>query len=212
MEVTTLAPPRAERPVRRAGDVLGAALLLALSLPVLAAASLVVLLGSGRPLLFGHTRVGHGGRPFRCWKLRTMVVDAEHRLTEEPDLRRRYVANGFKIPDEDDPRVTPVGRWLRRRHLDELPQLFNVLNGTMSLVGPRPLVAEELVWYGDAVDELLAAKPGIVGAWTSMGHARPDYPDRAHVELSYVRSRTARGDLEILARSVGVVLRGRREG
>lgn len=210
MEVTLA--PRTESVLRRTGDVAGAVLLLGLALPVLAVSALAVLLTSGRPVFFGHERVGRHGRPFRCWKLRTMVVGAEDRLRKDPRLRRRYVQNGFKIPEEEDPRVTPVGRWLRRRHLDELPQLVNVLNGTMSLVGPRPLVREELSRYGRDAQELLSVKPGIVGEWASRGRARPTYPERAELELRYVRKRSPGRDLRILARSVGAVLRGQAEG
>lgn len=209
MEVTL--PTRADGGLRRAADLAGATLLLTATLPLLAGAALAVLMTSGRPIFFGHVRVGRDGLPFRCWKLRTMEVGAEARLREDMELHRLYVENGFKIPADDDPRLTPLGRHLRRRFLDELPQLFNVLNGTMSLVGPRPLVRDELTWYGDAADELLAVRPGIVGEWTSRGPARPDYPERAELELDYVRGRTAGRDLRILARSAWVVLRGHLE-
>lgn len=209
MEVTLRT--RTDGGLRRAADVAGAVVLLAATLPLLAGAAVAVLLTSGRPIFFGHIRVGRDGLPFRCWKLRTMEVGAEDRLREDVDLHRLYVENGFKVPAERDPRLTPVGRHLRRRYLDELPQLFNVLNGTMSLVGPRPLVRDELAWYGEAAGELLAVRPGIVGEWTSRGPARPDYPERARLELDYVRGRTPGRDLQILSRSAWVVLRGHPE-
>lgn len=202
------AAPRRSGAARRTVDIAAASLLLLLTLPLLAAAALAVYIGSGRPVFFGHARLGRGGRPFRCWKLRTMVLDAEERLNGEPSLKRRYVENGFKLPHDEDPRVTGVGRWLRTRYLDELPQLLNVLNGTMSLVGPRPLVAEELECFGDDADELLEVKPGLFGEWTSRGRERPDYPERAHLELAYVRDRRLERDLAILARSVAAVLQG----
>lgn len=200
--------PAAGRVLKRAVDVVGAAVLLVIALPLLAIAALAVLLDSGRPVLFGHVRLGQGGRPFRCWKLRTMEVDAEARLEREPALRRRYVENGFKLPLDGDPRITRVGRWLRRSYLDELPQLFNVLAGTMSLVGPRPIVREELAWFGDGAAELLRVKPGIFGEWTSRGRRRPEYPERAKLELCYARNRTLRRDLRILVRSIPAVLSG----
>lgn len=196
------------RMLRRLGDVLGATLLLILSSPLLAAGAMAVLVGSGRPVFFAHVRVGRDGKPFRCWKLRTMRVGAETALEDEPELRRAYVQNGFKLPTEDDPRVTRVGSWLRRTYLDELPQLFNVLNGSMSLVGPRPIVQDELSHFGSDVIELLRTKPGIFGEWTSRGANRPDYPERARLELDYLRDRSLRRDLVILARSIPVVLRG----
>jgi lipopolysaccharide/colanic/teichoic acid biosynthesis glycosyltransferase len=137
-----------------------------------------------------------------------MRPDAQAMLDHDPDLRDRYIRNGFKLPLQEDPRVTPIGRFLRRWHLDELPQLVNVLNGTMSLVGPRPVVPEELSHYGAGAAELLAARPGIVGAWTSHGRLRPGYPERVRIELEYVRNATPARDLLILARSIPVVLRG----
>lgn len=199
---------RASGPLRRAADIAGAATLLALASPLLALGALAVLVGSGRPILFGHVRVGLRGRSFRCWKLRTMRPGAELQLERDHALAERHAANGFKLPLHEDPRITRVGRWLRRTHLDELPQLVNVLAGSMSLVGPRPVVARELAEYGAAAEELLTIRPGIFGAWTSHGPARPPYPERARLELAYVRTRSARGDLGILARSVVVVLRG----
>lgn len=197
-----------ERLLHRLADLCGALMLLVFALPLLTVGALAVLIGSGRPVLFGHTRLGLGGKPFRCWKLRTMEVGAEARLEREPALKERYVGNGYKLPTDADPRVTPVGRWLRRSYLDEIPQLFNVLGGTMSLVGPRPIVREELDWYGADADELLSGKPGIFGEWASRGRRRPDYPERARLELDYIRYRTLWRDLRILTRSIPVVLRG----
>jgi exopolysaccharide production protein ExoY len=196
------------RVVRRIADIVGATVLLVLCAPVLALAALAIWIESGRPVLFGHTRLGLAGRPFRCWKLRTMVADAEARLERDPWLKKLYIQNGYKLPADIDPRITRVGRWLRRTYLDEVPQLFNVLGGSMSLVGPRPIVRGELAWYGDAADELLSEKPGIFGAWTSRGRNRPHYPERARLELEYVRNRSLLGDVRILARSIPVVLRG----
>lgn len=137
-----------------------------------------------------------------------MEVDAEDRLRDETDLKRDYLAGGFKLPTEQDPRVTRVGRLLRRTYLDELPQLFNVLAGSMSLIGPRPIISEELALYGEHADELLSVNPGIFGAWTSLGRNRPDYPQRVNVELDYVRGRSFRRDLAILLCSIPVVLQG----
>ena len=168
--------------MRRAADVLGATLLLTLLSPILLVAAGAVLVCDGRPVLFGHRRLGRDGRPFRCWKLRTMQLDAEQTLAREPELRDRYRQNGYKLPNGSDPRVTRLGRILRRSYIDEIPQLWNVLTGTMSLVGPRPIVPDELEHYAGGADELLRERPGIVGAWTSHGRARPAYPERADIE------------------------------
>ena len=194
--------------VARAFDIGGALMLLLLTSPLIALGAVIVLTNGGRPIFFGHVRVGRGGRLFRCWKLRTMHSDAEHALDVVPGLRARYVANGYKLPLTSDPRVTRVGRVLRRRYLDELPQLINVLDGTMSLIGPRPIVPDELKNYGCWGEELLRERPGIIGAWTSRGRARPPYPERARLELDYLRNRSIRRDLAILLRALPVIVRG----
>ena len=194
--------------LRRGADLVAAAALLLLAAPVLLLCAALVLIESGRPAFFGHRRLGRDGRPFRCWKLRTMLPGAEELLERDAGLKSRYVQNGFKLRSGEDPRVTRVGRWLRRRHLDELPQLINVLGGSMSLVGPRPVVPAELTEYGPQGADLLRVKPGITGAWTSLGRRRPDYPERARLELDYVRNRGIRADLTILLRSIPAVLQG----
>lgn len=204
----SLAPTTDATRARRIADVLAAGTLLMLSAPIILTAALAVLATSGRPAFYGHRRAGRGGRPFRCWKLRTMTQGADRQLETDPELRRRYVENDYKLPANADPRVNRLGRWLRRTHLDELPQLFNVLNGTMSLVGPRPVVAEELQEFDPDADELLAVRPGIFGAWNSLGRRRPGYPERSRIELEYVRTQTLGTDLRILLRSVPVVLTG----
>jgi len=198
----------ASSPGRRAFDIAAAALLLAVLAPFLLLGSLIVLIASGRPIFYAQERLGLRGTSFRCLKLRTMTIDAEQHLHREPALRDRYLNGGFKLPNGSDPRVTRPGRWLRRTYIDELPQLFNVLAGSMSLVGPRPIVPSELREYGAEADELLLVKPGLIGEWTSRGRRRPEYPERARLELDYVRRRTPARDLVILARSIPVVLRG----
>ncbi len=197
--------------MKRAFDILASGVLLLVALPILLALALLVRLTSPGPVFFGHERVGKGGLPFRCWKLRTMVEDAESWLEENPELGARYRANGFKLRRTDDPRITPVGRALRYTHLDELPQILNVLVGDMSLVGPRPIVQAELAWYGDHVEELLSIRPGIFGPWTAQGKGRAEYPARVEVELEYVRRHSLAGDLAILIRNVPVLLTGQVE-
>ena len=194
--------------LKRALDLGGATILLILAAPLLAVAGLLVLVESGWPVFFGHWRVGQAGNRFRCWKLRTMAPDAQRILERDGRLRDAYLANGYKLPNGHDPRVTRIGFWLRRTYIDELPQLVNVLAGDMSLVGPRPVVEEELREYGPHQGELLSVKPGVVGAWACLGPRRPSYPERARLELQYVRGHCFLGDLAILFRSATVVLRG----
>jgi exopolysaccharide production protein ExoY len=193
---------------RRAFDIIAACTLIVIGSPILALSALAVLLFSGRPVLFGHTRVGRNGVPFRCWKLRTMLVGAEDELARSEALRSRYVANGHKLAIVEDPRVTAVGAILRRTYLDEIPQLFNVIGGTMSIIGPRPVTLDQLHEWGPRAMELITVKPGIVGAWTALGRSRPKDAERFHMELDYVRNRTLFRDLIILCRSFPVIVRG----
>jgi lipopolysaccharide/colanic/teichoic acid biosynthesis glycosyltransferase len=191
---------------KRVLDVVLAGLGLVVAIPVVAiAAGFIVTEGRGNPF-FGHVRIGRGGRRFRCWKLRTMHTDAEQRLRQDPQLFEKYRSNDYKLPDEEDPRITRIGRILRKSSLDELPQLWNVVVGDMSLVGPRPIVAEELQHYRGQVLTLLSVRPGVTGAWAVNGRHHLPYPKRADVELAYVRDRSAWLDLKILTRTVGAVL------
>lgn len=197
--------------MKRPLDVVAATVLLVIAAPLLVVAGAAVLILCGRPVLFGHRRIGRRGVPFRCWKLRTMQVDAEEVLVTTPQLHERYVANGYKLPHTADPRLTRIGSFLRRTHIDELPQLVNVLNGTMSLVGPRPIVEDELRNYGERGAELLRVRPGITGEWTSRGRRRPPYPERADLELAYIREHSLRNDARILMRTLPVILHGQTE-
>ncbi len=141
-----------------------------------------------------------------------MVPDAEAWLERDLGLKALHRINGFKLPRSSDPRITRIGHFLRFTHLDELPQLINVLRGEMSLVGPRPVVEEELEWYGDRKEEFLSVRPGIFGEWTARGKRRPDYPERVEVELSYIQGRGFLKDLLILLRNIPVLLVGQSEG
>lgn len=206
VDVEVQGPGREAERLRRTMDVVGASLLLVATSPLLLLGVATVWLVAGRPVFFGHRRVGRGGHPFLCWKLRTMERDAEERLERDAELRRRYVGNDFKLPHGEDPRVLSGTEWLRRLHIDELPQLVNVLAGDMSLVGPRPLVEEELAQYGEAQRVLLSRRPGLAGAWTARAD-RPAYPERARVELEYVERAGLRADVGILLRTALAVLR-----
>ncbi len=197
--------------MKRVFDLAVASLLLLAVAPILAACALAVRLTSKGPAIFGHQRYGRGGTTFNCLKLRTMVAHAEAWLEEDEDLRVLHKQNDFKLPLAKDPRVTRIGRFLRVSHIDELPQLINVLRGEMSLVGPRPVVGEELEWYGDRAGDLLAARPGIFGLWTVQGHRRVEYPARVSVELEYVDNSSFVGDVSILLQHVPVLLRGQGE-
>jgi lipopolysaccharide/colanic/teichoic acid biosynthesis glycosyltransferase len=181
-----------------------------LGAPFMLAIAIAVKLESKGPVLFGHVRLGKNGRYFRCYKFRTMRAGAQSELLRNPELKRVYVENDFKIPLEKDPRVTRFGRFLRKSSLDELPQFFNVLGGSMSLVGPRPIVQEELAWYSDdEKTEFLSVRPGITGAWQVQGRSRIGYPERTRVELDSIRERSFWRDVKLLAISVPAVITSR---
>ena len=192
--------------VKRVVDIVVASAALVVATPMMALAALAICLEQRGNPLFGHVRIGRGGRRFHCWKLRTMYMDAERRLGDDAVLLEAYRRNDFKLPDHTDPRVTRVGRLLRKTSLDELPQLWNVLTGEMSLVGPRPVVSEELSHYRGDVLLLLSVRPGLTGAWAVSGRHHLAYPQRADVELAYVRTRSMLGDMRIMLRTVGAVL------
>lgn len=191
--------------VKRSLDVAGASVLLLASLPLLVVIALAVKLTSTGPVLFSQPRLGRGGRLFRCLKFRTMVADAELQLMSDQEMSCEFDDN-FKI--KNDPRVTRVGGLLRRTSLDELPQLWNVFRGDMSLIGPRPIVENELRKYGPFGDRLLTVKPGLGGLWQVSGRSDTTYAERVALDMAYIDSRSTLLDLRILAQTALVVLKG----
>lgn len=192
---------------KRAMDIVGALVGLTIATPIMLACAVLIRVESKGWPLFRHTRVSQGGRRFGCLKLRTMYHDAEQHLEENEALYEEYVRNNYKIPEERDPRVTRVGRWLRRTSLDEVPQFWNVLVGDMSLVGPRPLVPAELEHYAGARKRLLLSmRPGLTGAWAVSGRHGVSYPERAEIELSYVRTWSLQGDILVVLRTFRAIL------
>jgi len=161
----------------------------------------------GGPVLFAQTRIGKDGKPFRCYKFRTMVVDAEERLQEllarDPAAAKEW-AETQKLTD--DPRVTRPGRWLRRTSFDELPQLLNVLKGEMSLVGPRPVVPGELARYGDDACYYKRVRPGVTGVWQVNGRNSTDYAERVRLDTFYVRNWTLWRDFALLVKTIPEML------
>ncbi len=175
--------------------------------PLLVLLSLSIRNLSRGPSLYGHKRIGAGGREFRCLKFRTMVSDGDQLLArylaDNPAERRQWEENR-KL--KDDPRVTWLGRILRAYSVDELPQLVNVLRGEMSLVGPRPVVREELARYGDAATLYTSARPGITGLWQVSGRSDTSYAQRIRLDCDYVLNWTLMRDIAILFRTIPSVL------
>lgn len=178
-------------------------------LPVIALIALLIKIDSPGAVIFGHERIGQGGRRFRAWKFRTMVNDAgnvlQKHLDKDPKLREEWGKNQ-KI--KKDPRVTRIGRWLRRCSLDELPQLWNILLGEMSLVGPRPIVESEISRYGKNYELYTKVVPGLSGLWQISGRNNTTYAERVRLDSYYVRNWSPFMDIYILARTVRIVLLG----
>lgn len=192
--------------LKRIVDVVGSLVLIMVFGPVMAGLAILVKLDSPGPVLFRQRRAGLRGRFFGLLKFRSMRADAEELLRSDPAMHRRHVENDFKLPVQEDPRITRAGRFLRKSSLDELPQLFNVLKGDMSLVGPRPVVEPELAMYSGRISMLLSMKPGITGFWQVSGRSRVAFPERAEMDLEYVRTWSLFGDLWILAMTIPAVL------
>jgi exopolysaccharide biosynthesis polyprenyl glycosylphosphotransferase len=191
-----LAPSQGELALKRALDIVLASIGLLLSLPVLLAAALIVKLSDRGPVLYRHERVGQGAKPFTIYKLRTMVVGAEERLDEVRRSNQRFDGPLFKA--DLDPRVTRIGRFLRTTSIDELPQLFNVLNGTMSLVGPRPALPTEVAQFDDELLTRLQVKPGITGLWQVEARDNPSFYVYRRLDLFYLENWSVGLDLAIL--------------
>lgn len=192
---------------KRAFDIVGSVFLgLLLSPLILAIVTLIRI--EGQPVLFWHKRIGRHGRTFYCVKFRTMVRDAEqvlrHLLNEHPELRDEWTKN-FKL--RKDPRITMTGRVLRLTSLDELPQLWNVLRGEMSLVGPRPIVRAELLRYGRYASRYLAVNPGLTGLWQVKGRNDTTYRRRVAMDKFYIQNQSVLLDIYILAATPAAVLR-----
>ncbi|WP_395331106.1 sugar transferase [Novosphingobium sp. BL-8H] len=194
----------------RSFDILASALALVALLPMILLVALTVRLSSRGPVLFVQQRVGHGGRLFPCFKFRSMVCNAqdvlERLLAESPDARDEWERDQ-KL--RRDPRITAVGRFLRKSSLDELPQLLNVLLGHMSIVGPRPIVMAEIDRYGRRFDAYCSVRPGLTGLWQVSGRNEVSYEARVRLDARYAQRKSLYYDLAICLRTVPAVLASR---
>lgn len=192
---------------KRAFDILTAAVGLVVAVPLFGAVAATVALSGRGPVFFAHTRIGRDGRRFRCLKFRTMVTDGEavlaRHLASDPGAAAEWAATR-KL--KHDPRVTAVGRILRKTSLDELPQLINILRGDMSVVGPRPVVEAELERYGPRVRHYLAARPGLTGLWQVSGRNAVAYRTRVALDCHYVATWSMVRDIQIMAMTVPAVV------
>ena len=198
---------RMGRGLKRSGDILFSLAVLGLGSPVLLFLALLVKLSSPGPVFYVQRRVGRGYQRFGCIKFRTMRPDADAvlaKVLEQDQVLRAEYERDFKL--KRDPRITSIGRFLRRSSLDELPQFLNVLRGEMSVVGPRPIVDKELVRYGDYMDEVASVRPGLTGLWQVSGRNNLSYKKRVKLDLAYARGRSFTLDLAIILRTFGVLL------
>ncbi len=198
---------RLGRVFKRTGDIVFSLAVLSLGSPVLLLIAALVKLSSPGPVFYIQRRVGRSYKRFGCIKFRTMRADADAVLARvleaDPSLRAEFERD-FKL--KSDPRITSVGRFLRRSSLDELPQFLNVLRGEMSVVGPRPIVDKELVRYGPYMDEVASVRPGLTGLWQVSGRNNLSYKKRVMLDLVYARARSLGLDFAIILRTFGVLL------
>lgn len=195
------------RVLKRTFDIVGSLSIICALSPLLAFIAYKVKSDKG-PAIYGHERIGKNGKPFKCLKFRSMVINSKEVLEEllqsDPQAKAEWDAT-FKL--KDDPRVTSIGKFLRKTSLDELPQLFNVLRGEMSLVGPRPIINAELERYSEEVDYYLLGKPGMTGLWQVSGRSDVDYETRVYLDAWYVKNWSMWNDIAILFKTIGVVVK-----
>ena len=194
--------------VKRAFDFIAALAAIVAISPLLLIISAIVYLGDPGPVIYGQVRIGKNGKAFKMWKFRSMYKNADKMIDQLTDEQRQQYITEFKI--DNDPRITPVGNFLRKTSLDELPQLFNVLCNDMSLVGPRPLIESEIqTYYADMFDTLLSVKPGVTGYWQAYARNNATYQSgqRQQMEMYYVNHACIMLDIKILFRTVASVLR-----
>lgn len=195
------------RLLKQSFDMLAGTLILIAVLPIMLVVAIAIKIDSTGPAIFSHTRIGKSAKEFRCLKFRTMIINSqevlEKLLARDPEIRREWELD-FKL--KNDPRITKVGKFLRKTSLDELPQIFNVLAGQMSLVGPRPIVAKEIDRYGAYFSDYRIVPPGITGLWQISGRNDVDYEERVQLDSWYTRNWSLWLDITILIRTVAVVL------
>lgn len=192
--------------IKRSFDVFVSLVALIFLSPILIVVAILIKVTSKGPVFFKHKRVGRNGEQFMILKFRTMKINAEDLIKEfTPEQKKEWEQN-FKL--ENDPRITGIGNFLRKTSIDELPQLYNILCGDMSIVGPRPVIEKELEWYGERKSLLLSVRPGLTGYWASHGRSNVEYPKRCDLELFYVKNCSLWLDIKIILKTfISVLIR-----
>ena len=195
---------------KRILDIIVASIALVFVSPLLLAVAILIRFQDGGQAVYAQKRYGRNGRTFRCFKLRSMVANADERLQEilatNPVARAEWEETQKFV---NDPRITPLGHFIRKTSIDELPQLVNILRGEMSLVGPRPIVENEIAKYGEFYRDYCAVRPGLTGLWQVEGRSNTTYEERVQLDVKYARTRTFVGDIMIMLRTVPAVLMSR---
>ena len=192
--------------VKRTIDILGALIGLVLLSPIFLIVAIAIKLDSRGPIIFGHTRKGLHGKDIKVYKFRTMYENSQEIFNNFTKEQKEEFYKNFKL--ENDPRVTKIGDFLRRTSIDELPQLINILNGSMSIVGPRPIVQKEIDLYGDYANKLFSVVPGLTGYWQANGRSDTTYEERIKMDMYYIDNRGFWLDFKIIIKTFGSVLKG----
>lgn len=193
--------------LKRFIDIIIGTIGLIICIPIFIIIGIAIKIDSKGPVFFKHKRIGKHGKKLEIYKFRTMIENAEEAMKNFTEEQKKEFAENFKL--ENDPRVTRVGKILRKTSLDELPQIINILKGEMSIIGPRPVVKSELEKYGSNQDKFLSVAPGLTGYWAANGRSDVSYEERMALELYYVNNRSLILDMKIFFKTIGSVLKGR---
>ena len=193
--------------LKRFIDIIIGTIGLIVCIPIFIIIGIAIKIDSKGPVFFKHKRIGKHGKKLEIYKFRTMIKNAEEAMKNFTEEQKKEFAENFKL--ENDPRVTRVGKILRKTSLDELPQIINILKGEMSIIGPRPVVRSELEKYGSNQDKFLSVAPGLTGNWAANGRSDVSYEERMALELYYVNNRSLILDMKIFFKTIGSVLKGR---
>lgn len=191
--------------IKRLADVVLSSIALIVLAPIFAIIALAIKIESRGPVFFKHTRIGKNGKIIKIYKFRSMVINAEELIEKfTPEQMKEYKEN-YKLTD--DPRITKVGKFLRKTSLDELPQLINIIKGELSIIGPRPVIQEELEKYGPNAQKFLSVTPGLTGYWAANGRSSTTYEERMEMELYYVDNMSFGLDLKVFFKTFGAVIK-----
>ena len=189
-------------------DIVFSLIIILILSPIVILFSFIIIYSNGFPIFFKHSRVGKNGKKFHIYKFRSMVKNAEEILQKDKELYKKYVKSGYKINANEDPRILPVGKFIRKTSIDEIPQFFNVLKGDMSIVGPRPVVESEMYdLYQENFELYQSVKPGITGLWQVSGRSNLTGSSRASLDIEGIKKKSILYDSYIILKTVKEVLK-----